>query len=467
MSKQRLYFLDVGQGMCTYFEEYDDMDQVVANGIFDLGSTKGSRIAGQPTVEFLVERIKERDITDNGKLDAVFISHKDADHVNLFWRLLDELPDMEIDEVYHSGRREWYLSSRGNIITALGRRTSNANACVRNFKVGSSSFHAQPFTPFWSPTKDAKAYLIAVNTSNAAGNIGKDVTTVYNGSLPNGDLANSTSLGVYLKMFNVGAVIFGDATFSTFQFVNQVFANLGHNMQFPSTFALQAPHHGSRLTTFGLPSTNAAISVEASAVVRTFARLANSKTVVVSADTSHCHPSLETIHTFVAFADNMVSWWQDATIQPYHFASVYFDLPLSTTQAAPLRNYTYQTGQNYYTTLYYARNTYKWDHSYPPQGIAAHPTGPSTEGMNWMYEIDANSQVAPTNIPLVGIPSNRLPRGRRRLDALFAEAHAVRARQQQERQQASEAESPARPRANPARKPASAQRQLRRLTPRP
>lgn len=466
MSKQRLYFLDVGQGMCTYFEEYDDMDQVVANGIFDLGSTKGSRIAGQPTVEFLVERILDRDITDDGRLDAVFVSHKDADHVNLFWRLLDELPDMEIGDVYHSGRREWYLSSRGNIINALGRRTNDPNTCVHNFTVGSSSFHAQPFRPFWSPTTDARAFLIAVNTSSATGNIGRNVTTVYNGSLPNGDLANSTSLGVYLRMFNVGAVIFGDATFSTFQFVNQVFANLGPNTRLPAVFTLQAPHHGSRLTTFGLPSTNATISVAASAVVNTFAAVANSKTVVVSADTSHCHPSLETIHTFVRYADP-VAWWQDATIAPYHFTSVYFDLPLSTTQAAPFRNVTYQTGQNFFTTLYYAKNTIKWNYSYPPQGAAAAATGPSTEGMNWMYEIDANSTVAPNNIPLAGIPSNRLPRGRRNLDALFAEAHAARARQQQEQQQASEAAPPPTPGTSPARPPATAQPRLRGLKARP
>lgn len=463
MNKQRLYFLDVGQGMCTYFEEYDDGD-IVANVLFDLGSTKSKRRAGLPTLAFLAERIKARDWTgDEGELDAVFISHKDADHVNLLWGLLELLPKMIIGRVWHSGRYEWYTSAKGNILKKLGERTVNPKTCVRNFRIGASSFRARPWKPVWQSDYSAWAYVMAVNTSDSTGNVGKPVDTVYSSALPDGDLANSTSLGIYLRMYGVGAVIFGDATFSTFQFVNRLF--LAESVWLDNSFALQAPHHGSRLTTFGLSKTDGAISTEAAKVVDTFASLAYGATVIVSADTSHCHPSLETVNAFVKYADHSRSWWQDTTIAPYHYASVYFDLPRSNTLAAPNANYTYQTGQNFYTTLYYGLNTTKWNFSYPPMGAAATATGPSTEGMNWMYEIDANSSVFPTNIPLVGITSNRLPKTAASLDALFAEAHAARARQQPA--QATAPVPQAQPHCGAARAPAHRQALLRRLKPRP
>ncbi len=120
-------------------------------------------------------------------------------------------------------------------------------------------------------------------------------------------------------MFNVGAVIFGDATFSTFQFVNRHF--LEHKVWLSNSFMLQAPHHGSRSTTFGLKVSNALISKEAAQVVRTFASLTYGATIIVSADTSHDHPSLDTINAFLPFADHRGPWWADEHVQPNHLVS--------------------------------------------------------------------------------------------------------------------------------------------------
>jgi len=462
MSYQRLYYLDVGQGMCTYFEEYDDGD-VVSNALFDLGSTKSRTRAGTPTIQFLVQQIKARDWTgDEGQLDVVFLSHKDADHVNLLWRLLEALPNMLISKVFHSGRYEWYTSSKGNILTALGKRTPDAKACVRNFSIGYNSFESTPFPPIWTSDYHARAYVIAVNTSEAEGNRGKPVVDVYDKALPDGDLANSTSLGIYLKMFNVGAVLFGDATFSTFQFVNELF--LRQKVWLQDTFVLQAPHHGSRRTAFGLSATNGFISQESLKVVDTFASLTYGATIIASADTQHSHPSLETINTFLKYADHARTWWTDTSISPYHYASVYFDVPLSTTQGAPERYYTYQTKQNFYTTLYYGLNTTKWNYSFPPQAL---PTTPPlgtafTEGMNWAYQVDANSSVNQRNIPLLGIPSNRLPKTKKSLHALFATATQALAERNVVPAPSVQPASPGAPRA-----PARPQRTLRRLTLRP
>ncbi|MBB4284582.1 hypothetical protein [Roseospira goensis] len=420
MSYQRLYSLDVGQGMCTYFEEYDEENDVVANALFDLGSSKSKRRAGGPTVEFLAKRIKARSGDDKGYLDAMFISHKDSDHVNLIWSLLEALPEMEIGYVYHSGRSEWYTSSKGNVLTKLGERTENADEDVRNFRVGCSSFPS-PNIKDWVSVFDsdhASAYVIAVNTSESATSQGKLVEEVYAKSKPDGDLANSTSLGIYMKMFNVGAVIFGDATFSTFQFVNQHF--LEHKVWLQDTFMLLAPHHGSRLTTFGLSSTNGAISEEARKVVNTFASLTYGATIVVSADTKHSHPSLETINAFLTFADHRGPWWSDESLSPYHLVSAYFDVPVSDTIDTPYKNYTFLSNENYYTNLYYALNTIKGNFIFPPYSEVTMPSDVSfTEGMNWGYQIDAQSSVNTRNIPMAGIPSNRLPKTTAQLHALF------------------------------------------------
>lgn len=462
MSYQRLYCLDVGQGMCSYFEEYDEDNDIVANALFDLGSTKARRRAGRPTVAFLKQQIIARSDDGNGYVDAIFLSHKDADHINLLRLLLAELPDMGIGYVFHSGRYDWYgTKSTPNILTALGRRTEDAASCILNFRVGTSSFptgNQKDWHAIWS-SDNAAAYVIAVNTPLAATHQGKTVEEAYKTDDPDGDLANSTSLGIYLGMYKVGAVIFGDATFSTFQFVNKHF--LERSVWLSNTFMLQAPHHGSRSTTFGLKVSDAIVSEEANEVVKTFASLTYGATIIVSADTSHDHPSLNTIDAFEAFADKAMPWWVDENVAPNHLVSVYFDIPPATGESPYNKAYTYQTNQNFYTTLYYGKTTTKGNFSFPPQKALTAPTAAFAEGMNWGYEINADSSVDGRNIPMAGFSSNRLPTSRVQLDAAFL------AVQRPLVEAASTAPPAAPPKPSGAARPAAhAQRILRRLVPR-
>ncbi|MGY2960414.1 beta-lactamase superfamily II metal-dependent hydrolase [Pseudomonas sp. TE36184] len=463
MSKQRLYCLDVGQGMCTYFEGYDDDDNVIANALFDLGSTKTRRRAGRPTIQFLKQQIIARSDDDEGYLDAVFLSHKDADHINLIRGLLEELPNMKIGHVFHSGRYKWYAGKKTkNVLGELGKRTEDASTHVLNFAVGTSSFPTgdpQHWHSVWG-NETVNAYVIAVNTPMADTKQGVDVDVAYAAyDEPDGNLANSTSLGIYLQMFNVGAVIFGDATFSTFQFVNRHF--LEHKVWLSNSFMLQAPHHGSRSTTFGLKVSNALISKEAAQVVRTFASLTYGATIIVSADTSHDHPSLDTINAFLPFADHRGPWWADEHVQPNHLVSTYFDVPLSNTQGALNTNYTYQTDQNYYTNLYWGRETKKGNFSFPPAKELTAPTAAFAEGMNWGYEVTAQSSVDQRNIRFIGFSSNRLPKSSKQLAEAFASVPLA-----DEVARTSPPPAPA-PANGAARAPAHAQRNLRRLTPRP
>ncbi|NNJ16061.1 hypothetical protein CSV86_012885 [Pseudomonas putida CSV86] len=422
MSYQRLYCLDVGQGMCTYFEGYDEEHDVIANALFDLGSTKSRRRAGKPTIQFLKQQIIERSDDGKGYLDAVFLSHKDADHINLIRGLLAELPEMKIGWIFHSGRYSWYAGKKtANVLGELGKRTPDASTHVLNFAVGTSSFpsgNPQQWHSIWG-NETVNAYVIAVNTPMSDTKQGEHVDVAYAAhDEPDGNLANSTSLGIYLQMYNVGAVIFGDATFSTFQFVNRHF--LEREVWLSSSFMLQAPHHGSRSTTFGLKLSDALITDQAAQVVKTFASLTYGATIIVSADTSHDHPSLDTINAFLQFADHRGPWWADDSVKPNHLVSTYFDVPLSSTQGALNTNYTYQTDQNYYTTLYWGRETKKGNFSFPPAKTVTAPTTAFAEGMNWGYEITAESSVDQRNIKFVGFSSNRLPKNPRQLAEAFA-----------------------------------------------
>ncbi|GLO12423.1 hypothetical protein PPUJ20028_10040 [Pseudomonas putida] len=457
MSYQRLYFLDVGQGMSTFFEEYDASGTIVANALFDLGSNKNKVRAGKPARAFLAKQILANTggVTGSGYLNAVFLSHKDSDHINMILELLEELPYMEIGKVFYSGSYNWYMDGGINVLTELGKRTTSSDKDVMGFPIAYTGLKGPTqadWTPLWGTTH-AVAYVIAVNTVSSGS------STSIGSYTPNGDVANSTSLGIYLQVFNVGAVIFGDATYTTFEFVNNLFHTFTFKLD--CTFALQAPHHGSRKTTFGLKVSTDPITLPQAQVVNTFAYLMGAATVVVSADTLHKHPSLQTIDAFVTYADNTNSWWYDPLIPPYHYTTTYFDAAYSLTLPTPYGISTYQTRQNFYTTLYHSLYGTPWNFSFAPLATATPLTGVPSEGMNWFYQVDSKSTRSPDTITMTGVPSGRLPETAVELERLFVDARASRTAGRQAEN--STALMPRPPTTNRARPPATEQRQLRQL----
>lgn len=394
-----LYSLDVGQGMATYFEYYDSGGTLRSNALFDLGSTKSSKTAGPPTLEFLKTQILKRKPPD-GYIDAVFLSHKDGDHINLLGALLDLVPDAGIGLVRYGGRYNWYKNRANNILADLGARTGDPEHRLRGFPIGHSNWN--PTTgfgvPIWMGTSYS-AYLLAANTPYRDDVVGDPESAISN--RPDGDQANSKSLVIALFMGNTLTVIGGDATFPTFQYINGFF-----DASFDNNVMTLLPHHGSRKTTFGLSSTNATITDEARLVVSTYARRMKGLTVVASADTKHAHPSLETIDTFVAFTDKTKSWWSDPDLTAgFHFETAYIDLTLSDTTNIPKEYTTLQTSQNIYSTLYYF-NTRKVDFSYAPYAAGGKPpdTVSFPTGMNWIYTSKSGSAAT----TLVGVSSKRL-----------------------------------------------------------
>jgi hypothetical protein len=206
-------------------------------------------------------------------------------------------------------------------------------------------------------------------------------------------------------MGGIWAIISGDATHHSFEYINGYF-----NVQFDPNINTLLPHHASRKTTFGLDSTDQEISKKAKKVVETFAKNMNGRTVVASADTSHGHPSLETIELFLQYTDPKKIWWKDPKLGDFHYVTANIDInikPKGGTFAK--KNYTtYQTGENVYSTLYF-NELADPAFSYPPyQPLDKKKRKKSTyipsEGMNWIYT--SNGTLASTT--LVGKDSERL-----------------------------------------------------------
>jgi hypothetical protein len=404
----KLYSLDVGQGMCTYFECYGNSKDIRFNLLFDLGSTKSSKKAGPPTINFLAEQIIKRKEPD-GYIDAVFLSHKDADHINLLGDLLKKVPKARIGLVRYGGRTNWYKNRDKNILTDLGERTGDPDYRCKGFSIGHSYWNemAKGFEiPIWQGI-GCNAFLLAANTPYKSETIGKPETSI---SLrPDGDQANSKSLVIALFLGDTLAVIGGDATFPTFQYITGFF-----DYKFNNNVMMLLPHHGSRKTTFGLSSTNAKISDDAQRLVETYARRMNGLTVVASADTKHAHPSLYTVETFVKFADKTKTWWSDDNLGGAHYETAYIDIDFATDKKVPKEYTTFQSLQNIYSTLYYF-NARKVAFSYAPfksPPATAAPTNVAfSEGMNFIYSSTAGSAAT----ELVGSPSNRLKDTMRRM----------------------------------------------------
>jgi len=434
----RVYSLDVGQGMSTLFVVYDADGGVTALALFDLGSLGKKSIAGPATIEFLKNMALQRE-SPNGRIDAVFISHKDGDHINLLFGseggsdpvagLLRVLPDMAVGLVRYGGRYSWYDKTvtldgiSQNLLTLLKARTEVPALDVRGFPVGATGYPgAGTQRPLWSGP-DYDVLLLAANTpynDEPVGTAENDISKE-----PDGDQANSKSL-VLLLMVNAGvrnyaAVIGGDATFPTFQYINGfVDRALAY-----SVFMALLPHHGSRKTTFGLGAKSKPISDEARDVVDTYADNINADTLIASADTNarYGHPSLETSQLFLKYADPDV-WWTDPLVgNGRHFTTAFVDYALDPATYNQQGMRTFLTTQNLYSTRYYdsavvsvpmvayapfasfTQEPYNTQFSHPP-------------GMNWIYTL--LPQALDFLIDFRGVSSNRLPSDKS-LDVLTAD----------------------------------------------
>ncbi|MFW3895706.1 hypothetical protein [Pseudomonas bharatica] len=424
----RLYSLDVGQGMSTLFVVYDADGGVTALALFDLGSLGKRDVAGPSTLEFLKKMALLRE-SPNGRIDAVFISHKDGDHINMFFGsesgkdplqgLLRLLPDMTIGLCRYGGRYSWYADTATvskkseNLLTLIKARTANPDEDVKGFPVGASSVLTTGGVGKLWGGDDYLVFLVAANAPFNGEAVGTSEDKISD--KPNGDQANSKSLVLVVGVEAGGqmttAIIGGDATFPTFQYINCLVTGTGQNV-----YMTLLPHHGSRKTTFGLPSKTKPISEEARRVVATYAQLMSGKTVVASADTgsNYGHPSLETSQLFLRYADTSKTWWSDPLVgNDRHFTTAYIDYALDATNYNQIGMRTFLTTQNLYSTRYYDSSVVSSPMvAYAP--FTAFGTPPYSDkfafapGMNWIYTLLPQS--IGFLIDFRGVSSNRLPK---------------------------------------------------------
>jgi hypothetical protein len=388
----RVCSLDVGQGMCTFVEIYNTDNNIIRTLLFDLGSTKAANPA---TLEFIAGQVKLRKPAPF--IDAVFLSHKDADHVNLIGSLLKLLPaDMGIGTVRYGGRRAWYHSG---IINDLAKRCADADHDVSGFSVGDTNYDTDlGFYDYLWDMDDLTVYLLAVNTPYGDEVAGAAESTIS--TQPDHDQANSKSLVCYLWYNDAAFAICGDATFPALVYINGVLKNdkLGH------TKMLLLPHHASRRTTFGLGRTNDDISDEARKSVNTFARKLGGQTLIASANTRHSHPSLETTALFQQYSDKGAAWWSDPVVKSgAHFITMYQDLDMGLGGPSAYAYRSFLTQWNVYSTLYMdASLAVKF--GYPPLTPFTPPSPPPSfpAGVNYLYKVGNDKRIS-----LEGVSSNR------------------------------------------------------------
>ncbi|MGV8894029.1 MAG: ComEC/Rec2 family competence protein [Burkholderiaceae bacterium] len=344
-----VYVVDVGQGQCTYVEIFDMAGAVMQTLLFDCGTDKRSPTT-DANIEFIATRINQM---TNKKIDAVFFSHSDNDHVSLMKTLVDETEKL-IKTVLPIGR-VWY----GGAWTKYAKRGFN----ILNYLKDRNC----PADQFFEPTTDRTDYVKGsgfvrslwtndeVRVDLLVGNVISDEPAVINlsGTLPTAktpEPLNRVSLICRVFFNGHDYVICGDATNRSMGKVNTFFSGL----RFPFTIMLTVPHHGSRSTSLELfPSgTNPTLTV------KTFSRIISAKTLTISAGpkNSHHHPSTELTTIFIpdAIKKPIV---QDKNLKyDSHFTAANIDLEMAyyPDGTAVTKAYkTFVTESNVYTTWYY------------------------------------------------------------------------------------------------------------------
>lgn len=399
--------LDVGQGQGTFVEVYDASDNLTNTLLFDLGSAKSSRTAGSSSIDYIATKIASMAIP---KIDYLSLSHKDRDHVNLLKRLIDAIhtkiaPNkLQIGKVRYGGAREWYSGDLIKVLEGVSSDVSSLNLRHTCYIKGPP----EKWEAIWNEN-DVYVYIMLANIPTDS--TLKDWSQVNVIGKPDSELANSVSIISTVRWNNTQFFINGDATFVTFEESNKIFSFL---TTFDYVKMVTLPHHGSRRTTFGLSSSTYDATTAATAVVDTFAKKINAKTVTVSAEIfgTYHHPSYDVMGLFTKYTDS-TPWFKDPNLAGNrHYITAYLDVTTKDSKGVSLSGEysSFESPTNVYTTLY-AVPGYIHGYSIPPPN----PVGPGTKwlstvkkpvfpiGVQWTYTINANGVITLTS------PANRQP----------------------------------------------------------
>jgi hypothetical protein len=358
--------LDVDQGSGNLVEVYDDQNDTVPKRVvlIDLGTHVGVDSPGpKASVEFVVSRLKAM---PEPRLDAVFLSHSDEDHINLIRSVLDSgftpptgADPLTVCGVWYGGLAEKYVKRKFNVLAELDKYAPTKATVLHSLDVQASDYEGT-VEKDWKPTwkrDGAEAWIVHANAVNEKGP----------GVLPKKYpyYLNAVSLIVMVTYAGRQLVTTGDATGLTLRQCNDLIKELGVKKRLDEVFALTLPHHGSKATlavkTALSPSKYKPGELETKTVAE-FVDNFRPQTISASAGESYDHPADSVIRTFSRHLTNQVRF-EDPTLLgknglKQHFYTAHFDpksVPLAGSQRWPPVGgwYTVRTDRNIFTTEYY------------------------------------------------------------------------------------------------------------------
>jgi hypothetical protein len=255
----RFTVLPVGQGTGTLIQVINDAGVPVSSIIIDLGSLwwKPSQ-TGKVSAGFAEQELRKM---PEPTLDAVFLSHADADHINLIKWLIEKFslpsanvsPDkkLTIKRVWHGGEKTTYAKKiGGNLLDRLETYSPPGpppESNLRNFQLDAIA----TLQPLFK-RDDLEIFLLAANTVSAEVDMVDESDTSL-GSEDDSYLANVVSLVLcvsYGTPTPQRIVATGDATGLTLAQCNTLFA--GTDKFKGPILSATLPHHGSAVTTYEL-----------------------------------------------------------------------------------------------------------------------------------------------------------------------------------------------------------------------
>ena len=371
--------LDVGQGNSTFVEIYRNTkknpDNLVATALFDLGSERAKREAGDPSVEYIVNKLNSM---TKPKIDFCSLSHSDSDHINLVQRLLSyfdppnttdpQKPILEVGKVVFGGpRRKFAKRNDPNVIDELERYQTGKTPKPGPLSANSCSFIRN--TPMFKINEVEFFLLIGNHARGKDQNFDEHIKQ-------NRWRMDSYSLNTYSLIFVVvyagwQYVITGDATAATISEANYLIKK--YNVTFANVAVLNMPHHASETTTFSLTGRgsrhlkNKQVPTVAKGVIETFSSNIKPMTIHSSAEqVGHFrHPSAYAMSYFWDHTSKN-DWYADPVLEGnLHFYNAYFEKEdgysiMLESNSEKLNDlllsnnwYTFATNYGVFTSLYY------------------------------------------------------------------------------------------------------------------
>ncbi len=419
MSTMRFIVLPVGQGSGTLIEILDDdaAKTPLAAILVNLGSMLWKvHEAGFVSADLVGQELRR--MNNAPTLNAVLLSHGDADHINLVGRLLESfLPPAQsgprnqtlaVENVWYAGYPANYTKRGVNFLAMLHSYRPGLATNVHQLGPDVSDLNV----PLLSGN-GLELYVITANTAVASTEVAAESEEdLHQGTVSY--LNNTVSL-VLLVAYGAQRryiVVTGDATGMTLARCNTAISNYPGDLA--PVLSMTLPHHGSAVTTYNLLG---AVTQEhdpmafAQYNVNWFVDSLRPQSLTVSAGEveRYCLPSARTIMDFGRHIEER-SPYSDAALRninpPQHFYTSYFErheltvlsdaMTDAVTQWPPSEGWqTVRTSKAVYTTDYFrepgAQNV---PEAFPPNvtiGAGQPPYNPAPPwGAGWAFCISAD-----------------------------------------------------------------------------